>query len=277
MKCLECDKETNNPKFCNNSCAAKYNNRNREFKPSEDKRIKLTKCKECQKEIEVNIRSSLNNIKCEECKIKNSKCQYKCGQNAKYKLNNGKFCCSESYNRCLKVKEKNSKGVKLAYDENRKGYTYNPKSNWIKNSEKGKELIQDIIKRNFVKNSAFSNVKEYYIEYIVEEYKCEVCNLTDWQNDSINLHLDHINGDRFDNRIENLRLLCPNCHSQTFTYCGRNVNNGKYKATDEELIEAIKNNKNIYRTLISLGMAPKGANYNRVYKILEEYNLEFKN
>lgn len=48
------------------------------------------------------------------------------------------------------------------------------------------------------------------------------CGIDSWQNEPIVLHLDHINGDNTDNRIENLRLLCPNCHSQTETYCGRN-------------------------------------------------------
>lgn len=43
-----------------------------------------------------------------------------------------------------------------------------------------------------------------------------------WAGKSIVLQLDHINGVRNDNRIENLRWLCPNCHSQTDTYCGRN-------------------------------------------------------
>lgn len=51
---------------------------------------------------------------------------------------------------------------------------------------------------------------------------CARCGLVEWLGQRIALHLDHRNGDRFDNRIENLRLLCPNCHSLTDTYCGRN-------------------------------------------------------
>lgn len=42
-----------------------------------------------------------------------------------------------------------------------------------------------------------------------------------WNGKPLTLHLDHINGDRQDNRLENLRLLCPNCHSQTENYAGR--------------------------------------------------------
>lgn len=54
-------------------------------------------------------------------------------------------------------------------------------------------------------------------------YNCSGCGLKDSYNDKpIKLHLDHINGINNDNRLPNLRLLCPNCHSQTPTYCGRN-------------------------------------------------------
>lgn len=51
---------------------------------------------------------------------------------------------------------------------------------------------------------------------------CANCGIEEWCGQRLALHLDHCNGDRFDNRIENLRLLCPNCHSLTETYCGRN-------------------------------------------------------
>lgn len=54
------------------------------------------------------------------------------------------------------------------------------------------------------------------------EYRCYVCGLTEWNGQPLSLQLDHINGVHLDHRIENLRLLCPNCHSQTETFAGKN-------------------------------------------------------
>jgi hypothetical protein len=53
-------------------------------------------------------------------------------------------------------------------------------------------------------------------------YECSICKIYKWNENSISLHLDHIDGDSSNHSLENLRLLCPNCHSQTDTWCGKN-------------------------------------------------------
>ncbi len=52
--------------------------------------------------------------------------------------------------------------------------------------------------------------------------RCEECGLEEWRGRALSLALHHLNGDRHDNRLINLQLLCPNCHSQTENYAGRN-------------------------------------------------------
>jgi predicted restriction endonuclease len=61
------------------------------------------------------------------------------------------------------------------------------------------------------------------------DYHCQFCGIDSWQDQPLSLHLDHVNGNRFDNRLENLRFLCPNCHSQTPTFAGKNRKNIKKK------------------------------------------------
>jgi len=81
------------------------------------------------------------------------------------------------------------------------------------------------LEKVLVENSTFTSsyhLKTKLLKANLLENKCYNCSLTKWNGKYISLHLDHINGRRMDNRIENLRLLCPNCHSQTDTYAGKN-------------------------------------------------------
>jgi DNA-binding CsgD family transcriptional regulator/5-methylcytosine-specific restriction endonuclease McrA len=66
------------------------------------------------------------------------------------------------------------------------------------------------------------NLKLRLVKEGLKEPSCERCGVGEWRGEPLSLALHHINGDRLDNRLENLELLCPNCHSQTDTYSGRN-------------------------------------------------------
>lgn len=76
-----------------------------------------------------------------------------------------------------------------------------------------------------VKDSTYTNTHELKKRLIKEgllEEKCELCGMgNEWQSKFISLQLDHKDGDRCNNQLENLRILCPNCHSQTESFAGK--------------------------------------------------------
>ena len=77
-----------------------------------------------------------------------------------------------------------------------------------------------------IENSPYMSITRLKIRLINEgkmEYKCQNCGITEWLGKPITLQLDHINGVNNDHRLINLRFLCPNCHSQTDTYAGKNI------------------------------------------------------
>ena len=66
-------------------------------------------------------------------------------------------------------------------------------------------------------------------KYLTEThgYKCSCCGISDWQGKPIKLEIDHEDGNPYNDRPDNLRYICPNCHSQTPTYRGKNRGNGR--------------------------------------------------
>jgi HNH endonuclease len=67
-----------------------------------------------------------------------------------------------------------------------------------------------------------SHLKLRLLREGLKENRCERCGISEWQGKPLSMQLHHINGDGLDNRLENLELICANCHSQTDTYGGRN-------------------------------------------------------
>lgn len=67
-----------------------------------------------------------------------------------------------------------------------------------------------------------NTVKRHLLEAGILKNVCEECGLREWNGRTLVMQLDHRNGVRDDNRLDNLRMLCPNCHSQTETYGARN-------------------------------------------------------
>ena len=68
-----------------------------------------------------------------------------------------------------------------------------------------------------------SNLRVRLIREGFKSHECEECGISEWNGKAISLELDHVSGIRSDNSLENLKLLCPNCHSQTHTFRGRNI------------------------------------------------------
>lgn len=99
---------------------------------------------------------------------------------------------------------------------------------------------------------------------------CNKCGISEWQGQQLVFEVDHIDGNRYNNNRENLEALCPNCHSLTPTWRGRNKENMYKKITDDEILDAYEQCKNIRQTLIKLGFAPKGGNYQRIQKLIEK-------
>ena len=183
-----------------------------------------------------------------------------------------KFCsrqCANSRVRTDEIKNKISNGVKKHIEKNG---TYN----WLLSlSEAEKE--EYLNKRRLERDQAllemdFSQVSEFSIKkriVLEQNGKCNRCGLDSWLEYPISLELEHKDGNNQNNNRENLECLCPNCHSLTNTWRGRNKSGiRKQKVKDIDICRAFLETGNIRQTLLKCGLSAKGANYGRVKRCL---------
>ena len=103
-------------------------------------------------------------------------------------------------------------------------------------------------------------------------HQCEKCKLSEWLNKPINLELHHYDGDKSNNNLDNLQLLCPNCHSYTDNYGSKNK---KHKdISDDELIIALQKSSSIRQALFSLGLSDAGSNYDRARILMNKNKIK---
>ena len=103
-------------------------------------------------------------------------------------------------------------------------------------------------------------------------HKCENCGCSKWCDELIPLQVHHIDGDRSNNSLENLKLLCPNCHALTENYCRKDL---KRETIDEaRFVNALQNASSIHRALKDLGINPTGGNYERARRLIEKQDIK---
>lgn len=203
--------------------------------------------------------------KCKYCKTKDA---------IKYsKYSNGKFCskeCARGYSTKEKRKEINEKISKYF-----KGYKFPSRhfsdEKWNEINEKRKKNWDDKILSSNYSDLSFERLKKRIV--IEQKGKCNRCKLDKWLGVDITLELEHIDGNHNNNDRVNLEALCPNCHSLTPTWRGRNKTTNINKIKDDVLLKAlVENNFNMRQALIFVGLAPKGGNYVRCHRLKREYN-----
>lgn len=123
----------------------------------------------------------------------------------------GKKGTNEYYKQIRKILEDNNIDTShFIENETHKQTQYIPK----------KSLEECLISGSTVSST---RIRDRLLKEKVKEHICERCGKTEWEGEPIPLQLHHINGDRTDNRLENLQMLCPNCHTLTDNYCGKKL------------------------------------------------------
>ena len=203
-----------------------------------------------------------------------------CGKEQDGQYGSGRFCdskCARAFSTANKRDEINAKvskklrghknppgvGFQKGHDPYRRVFTDEDRvSAKLKLAERLKRIQETI---PFDKLSLVLKKRLVLSE---QDNRCANCGLKEWLDKPITLELDHISGNRNDNTRENLRCLCPNCHSQTDTYRNKNADKNRQPVLDEDLIDALKKTSSIRQALISVGLAVQHGNYARAKKLI---------
>lgn len=126
--------------------------------------------------------------------------------------------------------------------------------------------LTDIFSESSLAKNAI--LRKYIIKYNLLTYECSDCKLVEWNGTRLILELHHKNGSSSDNRLENLCWMCPNCHSVTPNYRSKNRKKQNHTFSDDELLSASKNSKNIKQICEKLQIRPDGDNYGSIRRRL---------
>lgn len=107
-------------------------------------------------------------------------------------------------------------------------------------------------------------------------WKCEECGLTTWRDKKIPLQIHHKDGNHINNELDNLLLLCPNCHAQTDNYAGRNKQR-RLNLSEEEFVALLKDSYSIRDALFKKEIYYSSKyHYDMARKLIEKYDIVFK-
>lgn len=151
-------------------------------------------------------------------------CKFGCGLTAQFISANGRYMCCSSANKCIINKQKNSKALEAGYEKGRKCSLTDDQR--IKGGITRGEMLSS--KREWhIFDAPWSEVpKRTYRPRILHEqnHMCLECKMEpSWNGKSLVFQLDHIDGNNQNNERSNLRMICPNCHSQTETFTSKNA------------------------------------------------------
>jgi len=207
----------------------------------------------------------------------------KCGTEFEVRKDFVNYCswkCRNGNELDEEAKKKISRGVKKFLDNLSDDEYENWKQNAHKNCKANGKRLSEIWKQKILDTPLhelkFNRLRKRII--FEQESECNGCGIKEWRGHFLSLELEHKDGDNQNNERENLEALCPNCHSITDTWRGRNKRNGRklgeFKVSNKDLLNALINEKNVRQALISVGLAGKGANYKRAYSLLEMSQLK---